>query len=167
MSNGLAFIQMIYSKDDELLDCEYVRQKGFVRGFLKTFYDEVDVARARNFTAPPAQHKRRHHLLDDTLNDFEAFSNPARSLQYAQMEVDEDDDEERSEVTSDAFGMRSLEYKEVRREEDLPAELIPLLDYSSLKAQCDVRHKQMKQIVHDMSSEQDDRREAATETLNR
>lgn len=156
---------MIYSKDDELLDCEYVRQKEFVRGFLKTFYDEVEVARARNFTAPSAHHKTRHHLLDDTLNDFEMFSDPANSLKVAHME--RDDEEDSDGLTGDAFGMRSLEYKEVRREGDLPAELIPLLDYNRLKAECDVRHKQMKQIVHDMSSEHEERREAATDTLNR
>lgn len=154
---------MIYSKDDELLDCEYVRQKGFVRGFLKTFYDEVDVARARNFSSPSPQHQKRHpHLMANTLNDFEALSSPAHALQYDQI-----DDEYDTHDVADAFGMRALKYTVVRGASDLPDELMPLLDYHSLKAQCDVRHKQMQHIVHDLSSEHEERREAATDSLNR
>lgn len=139
---------MIYANDDELIDCEYVRRKGFVRGFLTKFFDEIATARARNFTAPP------------TLND-------ADQRYYSAAAVAPEYDDGLTTTSADAFGMRTLEYRRLDGKADVPEELKPLMRYGDLKRQCDERHRQMKRIVHDMASGETDRVEAATEKLER
>lgn len=178
LTNGVAFIQMIYSKDDELIDCEYVRQKSFVRDFLSKFHGEIAVARARNFTAPAPRrrHHHRHHAdedvaLTDALQDFRALTlgseaqeevadNGMRRLYDSAEQADD-------EAAEDAFGMRTLQYRQLHGASDVPDDMVPLLRYGQLKRQCDERHQQMKRIVHDMASGEADRREAATEHLER
>lgn len=154
---------MIYSADDELIDCEYQRQKPLVREFLTKFHSEVATARARNFTAPPA-HQQRHHLwrtpsdeLSETLRDFHTITG---------VEVPDTTPAD-SDVTDDAFGMRTLQYVRLSGKHDIPADLRPLMQYGALKKQCDQRHTQLKRIVHDMQSDESERREAATESLQR
>lgn len=165
---------MIYSKD-ELIDCEYVRQKDFVRGFLSKFYGEIAGARARNFTAPASAaelaHRRRRQQqaagsgeYAETLHDFQLLTGARRDEDahaYGN-EVDEVD-----AADADAFGMRTLEYKQLRRIEDVPDEMRALLKYGELKQQCDERHRQLKRIVHDLASGETDRREAAAGHLER
>lgn len=143
---------MIYAKDDELIDCEYVRRKDFVRGFLTKFFDEIATARARNFTAPPTLNS----IAPD--NRHSHYYTAAASSEY---------DDELTPTTADAFGLRTLEYRQLDSIADVPDELKPLLRYKSLKQQCDERHRQMKRIVHDMASGEEERVEAATEKLER
>lgn len=141
---------MIYSKEDQLIDCEYVRKKSYVNEFLQTFYNEVNMARLRNFTAPPNNadmHRQQTDQLDGN---------------YMRYNPDTDAD-----AMVDAFGLRSLEYTNVQDENDVPADMLPLMNYHSLKMQCDERHRQMKKIVHGMNSEEPESRRAATEHLER
>lgn len=155
---------MIYSADDELIDCEYQRQKPLVRDFLTKFHSEVATARARNFTAPPA-HRQRHHPrrtpsaeLSQTLRDFHAITG---------VEVPDTTPADADVSADDAFGMRTLQYVRLSGKHDIPADLRPLMQYGALKQQCDQRHAQLKRIVHDMQSDELERREAATESLQR
>lgn len=136
---------MIYSKEDELIDCEYVRKKEFVNGFLNQFFNEISTARARNFTTPTNYHKLVH----------QSMSGDGEMMEMSDA------------AAMDAFGMRNLEYKQIRDENDVPADILPLMNYNNLKRQCDNRHRQMKRIVHDMNSEHPENRKNATEHLNR
>lgn len=152
MSNGFAFIQMIYSRDDELIDCEYVRQKSFVADFLQKFYAEIGQARARNFTSLPSAHHVKPLVTD---REFRRFN---------------DDDivpDDYMEPVEDAFGMRTLQYTTLTNDVDLPDNLKPLMDYKSLKQQCDERHRQMQRIVHDMNGDNEERRDVASQHLDR
>lgn len=150
----MAFIQMIYSKDDELIDCEYVRKKDFVRGFLSKFYGEVDSARARNFTTPPPAMGLRNHRITSSSENIDS------ELQYSYADADD-------QSSRDAFGMRTLEYRQLHDDADLPDDMRPLMNYNGLKVQCDNRHRQMKRIVHEMNSEHPESRKNATKHLER
>ncbi|KAG4070106.1 hypothetical protein HA402_013349 [Bradysia odoriphaga] len=148
LSNGMAFIQMIYSRDDELIDCEYVRERSFVKGFLNKFYDEVETARSRNFSTPQHYDIRKSMMSGDHGIPFDF-----------QEKSDESDD--------DAFGMRNLEYKQLRQNADVPDDMLPLMNYKNLKLQCDERHRQMKRIVYDLNSDHEESRRNATDHLER
>ncbi|XP_068085639.1 uncharacterized protein GIIIspla2 isoform X3 [Anabrus simplex] len=45
VTDGTHFIQLIYSADDELRDCEYIRQKKIVSHFLDSFREDVEHAK--------------------------------------------------------------------------------------------------------------------------
>lgn len=67
----------------------------------------------------------------------------------------------------DAFGLRNLTFHHIWDEADIPDDLKPLMDYSSLKTQCDQRHEQLKRIVNNLSSTSETERNNATEHLSR
>lgn len=139
---------MIYSRDDELIDCEHVRQKSLVNGFLSKFYQEIETARSRNFTTPQNNHKDSAYR---SLNgEYGFYDKPS----------------EESDV-DDAFGMRNLEYKQMRNSADVPDDMLPLMNYKNLKIQCDERHREMKRIVYDMNSDHEENRRNATDHLER
>lgn len=131
---------MIYSEADELVDCEYVRTKEFVNGFLRTFFGEVEVARARNFTA----------------------AMPSLQYEYDYAAAAAEDD-----FVTDAFGWRTLQYKQLHGQSDIPQDMRPLMNYNGLKLQCDQRHREMKRIALNLNSEHPEIRKNATEHLER
>lgn len=155
LSNGIAFIQMIYAQGEELIDCEYVRQKSFISDFLKQFYDEVNQAKARNFTTPADSWKNTKPMHQVTDRDFRRF-NEENIIP-----------EDYYEPAEDAFGMRNLTYHQIRQDTDLPDDIKPLMNYKHLKAQCDERHRQMQKIVHHMNDENEEKRVAASDHLDR
>lgn len=149
LSNGMAFIQMIYSREDELIDCEYVRERSFVKGFLNKFYNEVETARSRNFSSPQ-NYDFKQSLAGDHGIPFDFLGKS---------------DESGDDV--DAFGMRNLDYKQLRNSADVPDDMLPLMNYKNLKLQCDERHRQMKRIVYDLNSDHEESRRNATDHLER
>lgn len=148
---------MIYSRDDELIDCEYVREKSFVKGFLNKFYNEVETARSRNFSSPLNNHFKKSMTSD---REFRQFTKNGE-IPYNFYEKPEESE------FDDAFGMRNLEYKQLRHSTDVPDDMFPLLNYNNLKLQCDERHRQMKRIVYDLNSDHVERRRNATDHLER
>lgn len=148
---------MIYSRDDELIDCEYVREKSFVKGFLHKFYNEVETARSRNFSSPLNDHFKKSMTTDREFRQFNENGDIPFDF-YEKPEENEFDD---------AFGMRNLEYKQLRQDVDVPDDMLPLLNYKNLKLQCDERHRQMKNIVHDLNSDHEESRRNATDHLER
>lgn len=148
---------MIYSRDDELIDCEYVREKSFVNGFLDKFYNEVEKARSRNFSSPLNDHFKTSMISDREFRQFNENGDIPNDFYEKPEESDFDD----------AFGMRNLEYKQLRNSDDVPDDIMPLLNYKNLKLQCDERHQQMKRIVYDLSSDHEESRRNATEHLER
>lgn len=146
LSHSDTFIQMIYSLDSDLLDCEYVNGRNFAEQFVEKFYNEIKAAERAHkltafaFTLP----KIRHH-------------NRAQSSKI-DMTMDTDDE---------VFGMRNVSYQPLNTINDVPEDLAVILNYDRLKVQCDNHHRQMMQIVHDAESEDHFSRTNASEHLNR
>lgn len=45
VTDGTHFIQLIYGADNEIRDCEFLRQKKIVRDFLKSFRKDIERAK--------------------------------------------------------------------------------------------------------------------------
>lgn len=168
MSDGKSFIQMIYTSDGQLMDCEYIRQKKLVASFLDRFYGEIEQARARNFTSPLMVSKNRHSLVSD--HDFREFidngivTSEMEDLQY---NVQEFATGQSFAADGDAFGLRNLTYIRIASEADIPEDLQKQLNYRKLKHQCDQRHMQMKNLAHGLQSSDPQEQQTAGETLQR
>lgn len=168
LSDGKSFIQMIYTSDGQLMDCEYIRQKKMVHTFLHRFHEEIEQARARNFTSPLTVSKNRHSLVSD--HDFREFldngvvTSEMEDLQY---NVQEFADGQSFAADGDAFGLRNLTYIRITSEDQIPKDLHKQLDYRRLKHQCDQRHVQMRDLAHGLQSSDPQEQQTAGETLQR
>lgn len=168
LSDGKSFIQMIYTSDGQLMDCEYIRQKKMVRSFLTRFYNEIEQARARNFTSPLMVPKKHHSLVSD--HDFREFiengivTSEMEELQY---NVQEFANGQSFAADGDAFGLRNLTYIPIVSEDDIPNDLQKQLNYRRLKHQCDQRHVQMRDLAHGLQSSDPQEQQTAGETLQR
>lgn len=115
------------------MDCEYVRTKEFVNGFLRRFFSEVESTKAT-----PLQKKYDEYVgVDDV--DF----------------------------STDGFGIRTLQYKRLVEQAEIPDDMRRLMNYNGLKMQCDQRHREMKRIALNLNSEHPETRKNATEHLER
>lgn len=156
LSNGHSFIQMIYSRDDDLLDCEYLSERQFVRQFVTKFYDEVYQAeKARNLSTISTSYYQPESVHHNRKFRHFVKNEEAPTIDFA----DAGD--------ADAFGMRNLTYHQLWTKADVPHDLQALMDYDVLKQQCDERHRQMQRIVRNLDSHSEATRQNATEHLNR
>lgn len=137
---------MIYSLDNELLDCEYLKGRNFAEQFVEKFYNEIDQAeRLHKFTAFAfSLPKLRHH--------------PHRDATKIDWAMDSDDE---------MFGMRNISYQPLATMHDVPEDLAVILNYEQLKVQCDDHHHQMMRIVNDSESDDHTSRLNASDHLNR
>ncbi|XP_058466933.1 uncharacterized protein LOC131439657 isoform X2 [Malaya genurostris] len=169
LSDGRSFIQMIYTSDGQLMDCEYLRQKKVIREFRNRFYDEIEQARARNFSSPLGVSKNHHSLISE--HDFREFlengivTSEMEDLQYNIKDFSTGNQSPVSQY--DAFGMRNLTYKRLLSETDIPKDLLKQLNYRRLKQQCDQRHMQMRDIAHGLQSSDPQEQQTAGESLQR
>ncbi|XP_053686431.1 uncharacterized protein LOC128735973 isoform X1 [Sabethes cyaneus] len=170
MSDGRSFIQMIYTSDGQLMDCEYIRQKKLIKDFRTRFYNEIEQARARNFSSPSTLSDSRRSLVSD--HDFREFlengiiTSEMEDLQYNIREFS-DNDNMSPVAVGDAFGMRNLTYIPVKSETDIPKDLLKQMNYHKLKHQCDQRHLQMRDLAHGLQSSDSQEQKVATESLQR
>lgn len=168
MSDGRSFVQMIYTSDGQLMDCEYLRQKKLIANFRDRFYSETEQARERNFTSPYVVPKNRHSLVSD--HEFREFLE--NGIVTSEMEdltynIHEFSAGRTAAQSTDAFGLRNLTYIPLEREADIPEEFRKLLDYRRLKHQCDQRHLQMRDIAHGLQSSDPHEQQRAGENLQR
>lgn len=146
---------MIYSLDDELLDCEYLSERQFVRQFVTKFYDEVYQAeKARNLSTISTS-----YYQPESVHHNRKFRHYVKNEEVPVIDFTDTD--------GDAFGMRNLTYHRLWTEDDVPKDLQTIMDYDVLKEQCDERHRQMQRIVNDLDSHSEDTRQNATDHLNR
>lgn len=163
LSDGRSFIQMIYTSDGQLMDCEYLRQKKLIADFLNRFYAEIEVARARNFTSPLSVPRNHHSLVSD--HDFREYLDNGvatpemEDLQYSVQEF--------QEGQQDAFGLRNLTFIRLESDGDVPEDLREQLNYRRLKHQCDQRHAQMRDLAHELESSDPQEKQSAGESLQR
>lgn len=168
LSDGKSFIQMIYTSDGQLMDCEYIRQKKLVLSFLQRFYAEIEQARARNFTSTLTVPKNRHPLVSD--HDFREFIDNGivtSEMEELQYNVQEFADGQTQAAAGDAFGMRNLTYIPITSEDEIPKDLHKQLNYRRLKHQCDQRHVQMRDLAHGLQSSDPQEQQSAGESLQR
>lgn len=163
LSDGRSFIQMIYTSDGQLMDCEYLRQKKLIADFLNRFYAEIEFARARNFTSPLSVPRNHHSLVSD--HDFREYLDNGvatpemEDLQYSVQEF--------QEGQQDAFGLRNLTFIRLESDGDVPEDLREQLNYRRLKHQCDQRHAQMRDLAHGLESSDPQEKQSAGESLQR
>lgn len=133
---------MIYSSTDfDLIDCEYVGNHEFVDSFLKKFYNEIETAdRLRNFSSLITATYKLYRSQNDLADHFEL---------------------------DDGFAMRNLSYIQLKTDDDVPHELLPLLNYNHLKSQCDSKHQQMLRVINDLKSNRKSEQDNAVEHLSR
>ncbi|XP_058829076.1 uncharacterized protein LOC131688669 isoform X1 [Topomyia yanbarensis] len=168
MSDGRSFIQMIYTSDGLLMDCEYVRQKKLIKDFRNRFYDEIEQARSRNFSTNFGASKNHHSLVSD--HDFREFldngiiTSEMEDLHY---NIQEFSGNQPSVPQSDAFGMRNLSYIRLDSEADIPKDLAKQLNYRRLKHQCDQRHVHMRDIAQRLQSSDAQEKQTAEQSLQR
>lgn len=168
LSDGKSFIQMIYTSDGQLMDCEYIRQKKLVLSFLQRFYAEIEQARARNFTSTLTVSKNRHPLVSD--HDFREFIDNGivtSEMEELQYNVQEFADGQTQAAAGDAFGLRNLTYIPITSEDEIPKDLHKQLNYRRLKHQCDQRHVQMRDLAHGLQSSDPQEQQSAGESLQR
>ncbi|XP_052901933.1 uncharacterized protein LOC128309551 isoform X2 [Anopheles moucheti] len=172
MVYGKYLIQIIYNSDGQMMDCEYVRQRGMVHQFRTRFYKEFFQALARNFTSPfngLAGSTRHHSLVSD--HDFEQYiehdivTPEMEELQYNVYEFPAGVPD--THQTIDAFGMRNLTYIPLHAQADIPADLLEQLNFRELKQRCNVRHMQLKEIAHGLQSADPEHQRIANENLQR
>ncbi|XP_059608683.1 uncharacterized protein LOC132256346 isoform X3 [Phlebotomus argentipes] len=169
LTDGHIFLQFIYSGDDKLIDCEYIRQKHHIQEFISKFNGEVALARSHNFTNHPTNH-HQYSLPAVTQHEFREFlDNDAIPSSYRMAFEDMEDFESVNDVTrrSERFGMRNFTFVHLRTLEDVPKDLVALMDMKEVKEQCNVRHAELKKIVGGLDSNDEDVRRNASEHLNR
>lgn len=168
LSDGRSFIQMIYTSDGQLMDCEYLRQKKLIADFLNRFYAEIEVARARNFTSPLSVPLNHHSLVSD--HDFREYLDngvATSEMEDLQFSVQEFQDGQSSAWQKDAFGLRNLTFVRLESDGDVPEDLREQLNYRRLKHQCDQRHSQMRDLAHGLQSNDPQEQQTAGESLQR
>lgn len=168
LSDGRSFIQMIYTSDGQLMDCEYLRQKKLVADFLNRFYAEIEMARARNFTSPLSVPRNHHSLVSD--HDFREYLDngvATPEMEDLRYSVQEFQNGQLAAWPQDAFGLRNLTYIRLESDGDVPEDLREQLNYRRLKHQCDQRHLQMRDLAHGLQSSDPQEQQTAGETLQR
>ncbi|XP_049291189.1 uncharacterized protein LOC125768061 isoform X3 [Anopheles funestus] len=173
MVNNKYLIQIIYNSDGQMMDCEYVRQRGMVHQFRTRFYSEFFQAQARNFTSPfngLAGSKTHHHSLVSN-HDFQQYiehdivTAEMEELQYNVYEFPAGVPD--THKTIDAFGMRNLTYIPLHAQSDIPSDLLEQLNFRELKQRCNVRHMQLKEIAQGLQSSDPEHQRIASENLQR
>lgn len=141
-----SFIQVIYSLDNDLLDCEYLRGRNFAEEFVQKFYDEIE--RADNLhkfsTSALALPKLRHHIH--------------RNVSKVAITMD---------IYDEIFGMKDISYQPLSTMNDVPDDLAVILSYENLKTQCDKNHRQMMQTIDDSKSKNQTKKINAIKHMNR
>uniref|UniRef100_A0A1L8DPY4 phospholipase A2 n=2 Tax=Nyssomyia neivai TaxID=330878 RepID=A0A1L8DPY4_9DIPT len=168
LTDGHLLLQFIYSGDDKIIDCEYIRQKHHIDEFIGKFNGDVALARSQNFTNHFTNHQ--YTLPHVTQHEFREFlDNDAIPPSYQMAFEDMEDFENLNDVArkTERYGMRNFTFIELRDQQDVPVDLLPLLDIEDIKEQCTVRHQEMKQIVGGLDSDDEDIKRNATENLSR
>lgn len=171
LTNGQIFYQIIYNNGyADMMDCEIVRRKDLIQSFVHKFDKEVEVLRRRNSTHPSHLHHHQYklpHLTEHEFNDFLETENLPFSYQMSFDNQEEFDNVNRIIRRDQVYFSRSVNYEKIEDYTDLPNELVDLLNFKSIRSQCDEIHQRMKDIAHGLNSANDKHRQNATESLDR
>lgn len=168
MSNGKAFIQMIFTSDNQLMDCEYVRRKALVANFVDQFIQETNLARTQNLTSNnAAPHKRPLKVSSHDFREFIENGIVTSEMEQLQSNLNEFSNGGLVENDEDSFKPRNMSYIRLDSESDIPEDILKQLNYQRLKNLCDKRHRQMQNMAHGVQSAEEVERKSAEETLQR
>lgn len=140
---------MIYSLDNELLDCEYLDGLEFVEQFNEKFNEEISEAMkhrssidlnvlSQSYQLPKFRHQTKINKIDMTMDSIDELN-----------------------------GMKNLTYQIITDITKIPDDLKQMTNFNSLKTQCDANHQKVMRIINDLHSNSDDSRRNATDHLNR
>lgn len=150
---------MIFTSDKEILDCEFSLQKSFVRGFQTKFYDEYYAAKARNFTTPDSYYYKKDQYVSN--HEFRDY------LQNNVIPNEFIDEQRLDGRDATAFGLKTIEYRQINSLNDLSDDLRDIVNYDKVKEQCDNWIHQMRNIVDQLTTGTRQEAENASEHLQR
>ncbi|XP_063701975.1 uncharacterized protein LOC134832017 isoform X1 [Culicoides brevitarsis] len=168
LSDGKAFLQVIFTSEHQLIDCEYVRQRDLVKHFLQKFYQEVSQSKAHNFSTSYLNnipHRHHHPHLSD--HEFRQFIDNGVLASELEDFASNGLTDEKFEDEAREYGLRNAVYKKLNDENDLPEELRRWMDVRALRVMCNKRHRQMKQLAAAINGDNESERTEAEEHLNR
>ncbi|XP_055692048.1 uncharacterized protein LOC129795052 isoform X1 [Lutzomyia longipalpis] len=167
LTDGHLLLQFIYSGEDKIIDCEYIRQKHHIEEFISKFNGDVAMAQSQNFTNNLHHQYTMPHVTKHEFREF--LDNDAIPPSYQMAFEDAEDFENFNDAArkSERYGMRNFTFIELKTQQDIPLDLLPLLNIKDIKEQCTARHRELKRIVGGLDSDDEDIKRNATEHLNR
>lgn len=139
------FIQLIHSNNDEILDCDFLKGWNFNEDFVQKFYEEINGIRKTN------KFNSKYHM--PTFRHHSRLSIPAI--------------ERTMDSANEINGASNVTYFPLYSEQDIPKDLIEVMNFDNVKSKCDAYHQHVLQIAGDLKSDRDDTVQNATEHLNR
>lgn len=163
LTDGSHFIQLIYTFDNKLQDCEYIKEKTAVRKFLETFKNEVEKAKSISGN----KIERGNEIFDDFSENNEDYmeEDEGKIEKYKEEAEEEVEGEKEEEFSENEY--RNVTFKIIRTYDDLPKELSGWMNYTLLKNKCSENHKMLKQLTHDKYHGDEKSKKLAEERLER
>lgn len=144
------FIQMIHSNGDEILDCDLLKGWNFNEEFVQKMYEEIQGIRKVN---------RNTINFNSHKYQIPTFRHHSR-LRIPAIDRTMDSDNEIN-------GATNVTFYPLYSEDDIPKDLMQVMNFENLKNKCDAYHQHVLQIAGDLTSDSDDTTQNATEHLNR
>lgn len=139
---------MIHSNNEQILDCDILKGWDFNEDFVQKFYDEIrGMAKAngingsyRRYLMPIFRHHSRQNIpaIDRTMD-----------------------------TENEINGATNATYYPLHSKDDIPKDLIEVMNFDSVKSDCDAYHENVLRIAGDLNSGSDGIVQNATEHLNR
>ncbi|KAK6626217.1 hypothetical protein RUM43_006524 [Polyplax serrata] len=162
LTDGVHFIQLIYTFDNRVQDCEYLRQKTVIDKFLSTFRSDVNRAKI-------TKQIDEENVIDEEEQPEEEEEEDDDSDEY--LDGDESSIERYSPdlENEEHFGseFRNVTFQIIHPGDDLPADLAEWMNYTHLKKKCRENHRILKKLAHDSRHGDERRRKRADERLAR
>lgn len=174
LTDGYNFIQLIYTIDDVIQDCEFIRQKKIIEKFLNTFRRDVERAKifyqidneVQNEENAPVENERKRQERSVDENDYiedeydeDNMDDEGTIERYSINEEDIDED--------DSYEFRNVTFQILQDDDDLPGELAEWMDFPMLKAECKRTHRLLKRLVHDSQHGNEETKKLAQEHFER
>ncbi|XP_031638977.1 phospholipase A2 hemilipin isoform X1 [Contarinia nasturtii] len=149
MSYRETFLQMIYMYDGEIMDCDFLTGQKYNEEFVQNFYNEI-------------QDMKKHNKiigLKEELYHMPKFRRYTHhNIPEISMSMDGDDE---------IIGARNLTYHPLFNQNDLPKDLLRVINFDRMKLECEAYHQNVMRHVRDLNSENADVVQNATEHLSR
>lgn len=143
------FLQMIYSNDGEIMDCDFLTGLKYDQEFVENFYEEIE--KIRTFQKINGFNAKQMHMPK--------FRHHSR-LNIPEIDMAMDSD-------ADLMGSRNFTYHQLFNRDDIPKDLQRFMNFTTMKSECDAYHEKVMRIADDLNSNVDHVVESATEHLDR
>ncbi|EEB11879.1 phospholipase A2, putative [Pediculus humanus corporis] len=170
LTDGINFIQLIYNSDNQIQDCDYVKEKKSVEKFLFNFYEDLK----NGFIIEKRQKiNKKYEFYDKSNNNFltnEKLKNYdydddddyyEEEEEYIENDDDDDDDDDDGDYDEDRnfelFNFqeddfdtdyekeyRNISFQIIKNGGKLPGEFSKWMNYTNLRKKCNRNHKMFK-----------------------